>query len=243
MTTFREHEIEWTREKAARFWRVLVRNAAEQDYFSNAVGRSVILEAKSKGARLNGRVLDYGCGPGHLLAHLVKYATSCEGADFDTVALAEARKRLDGKPSFRGVTLISDLPSTLAENTYDSVFFVETIEHLIGEDLPRTLKELHRVIRPGGSVVVTTPNNEQLDRAKRGCPECGCIFHIVQHVSSWTKERLSSAMTEAGFETLACEPVTFRRDYELTKLRSIVDRMRGKSPASLLYVGRKPDRA
>lgn len=236
---FSEHEIEWTREKAARFWRVLVRNAPESDYFSNAVGRSVILEAKARGARLDGRVLDYGCGPGHLLAHLVQHTRSCEGADFDEVALGEAKRRLEGAPAFKGVTLISELPSQLVADTYDTVFFIETIEHLIGDDLPSTLAELRRVVKPGGHLVVTTPNNENLDANKRCCPECGCVFHIVQHVSSWTAERLSGAMTEYGFQTVSCEPITFRGIHQLQGVRALADRVRGKRPKSLLYVGRK----
>jgi 2-polyprenyl-3-methyl-5-hydroxy-6-metoxy-1,4-benzoquinol methylase len=187
-------------------------------------------------------VLDYGCGPGHLLAHLVRYTNSCEGADFDDVALTAAKQRLESAPAFRGVTLISDLPSPLPADSFDTVFFIETIEHLIGDDLPRTLVELHRLIKPGGCLVVTTPNNENLDANKRCCPECGCVFHIVQHVSSWTADRLAAVMTENGFETVACEPITFRGIHQLQAVRAVADRMRGKRPKSLLYVGRKRGR-
>ena len=239
MSEFREHEIEWTREKAARFWRVVVKKISDRDYFSNAVGRSVILEAARRGAKLDGRILDYGCGPGHLLNHLVQHTKTVEGADFDDAALTEVRRRLESHPSFRGVTLISDLPSGLPANAYDTVFFVETIEHLIGDDLPRTLVELHRLVRPGGCVVVTTPNNENLDRSKRCCPECGCVFHLVQHVSSWTAETLSGAMEEVGFNTVHCQPITFRRDHQLQAVRAVADWVRKKAPQSLLYVGRK----
>lgn len=240
MPDFQEHEIEWTREKAARFWRVLARNVADRDYFSNAVGRSVILEARHHGVKLDGRVLDYGCGPGHLLRHLVQLTTSVEGADFSEPSLAEARRRVESNPSFRGVTLISELPSVLPANAYDTVFFIETIEHLIGDDLPDTLHELYRLVRPGGCVVVTTPNNEDLDRSKRCCPDCGCVFHLVQHVSSWSRETLSKALEHVGFETVHCQPITFRREYELQRIRALADWVRRRAPQSLLYVGRKP---
>jgi 2-polyprenyl-3-methyl-5-hydroxy-6-metoxy-1,4-benzoquinol methylase len=235
-----QHEVQWTREKAGRFWKFLATTARDEDYFSAAVGRDIVAEAKRRGIDVQGRVLDYGCGPGHLLRHLVSLGVACEGADFDRAALDAATARLGDSAKFRGATLIDRLPSSLAADSYDVVFLVETIEHLIGADLPNTLVELRRILRPGGQVVITTPNEENLDANKRLCPDCGCVFHIVQHVSSWSRHSLSVLLRGAGFEQVACDVLTFHRNPRLRLLHEVVDRARRKPPQHLLYVGRKP---
>jgi 2-polyprenyl-3-methyl-5-hydroxy-6-metoxy-1,4-benzoquinol methylase len=237
---FEPHEIEWTREKAGRFWSFMAsRPAQEQHYFSLAVGRHVIAEARRWDVPLDGRVLDYGCGRGHLVEHLLAQGVRSEGADFDAAAVTETTRRAAGSPNFGGATVIMHLPSTLPEGGYDVVFLLETIEHLIGTELADTLAEVHRVLRRGGYVVVTAPNEEDLAAQHKLCPDCGCVFHTVQHVSRWDAKRLATTLRGAGFETITCQAMTLRRNTVLDRVKSLADRVRVRRPPNLFYVGRK----
>ena len=238
--TFEPHEIEWTREKARRFWTFMAsRPAQEQHYFSLAVGRHVIAEARRCGVTLDGRVLDYGCGRGHLIEHLLAQGVRCEGADFDAAAVAETTRRAAGSPNFGGATVIARLPSSLDEGAYDVVFLLETIEHLIGTELADTLAEVRRVLRRGGFVIVTAPNEEDLAAQQKLCPDCGCVFHTVQHVSRWDAKHLATTLRGAGFDSIACRAMTLRRNTVLDRMKSLADRVRVRPPPNLFYVGRK----
>lgn len=51
---------------------------------------------------------------------------------------------------------------------FDHVTLVETFEHIFAEDRPRAMAECFRVLRPGGGIVLSTPNHASLvERAKR----------------------------------------------------------------------------
>lgn len=240
MNDFQPHEIAWTRDKASRFWQFMAARPSEDTtYFSYTVGAHVISEARRHGVPLHGRVLDYGCGPGHLLKHLISDGVSCEGADFGTVSLERTRNRVGESPLFRGTTLISRLPSELPADTFDVIFFIETIEHLIGEELGQTLAELRRILRPGGYLVVTTPNEEDLESLKKMCPECGCVFHTVQHVSRWDRDSLASIVRENGIEPLVTSVLKFRRPSPLNWVKKLADRVLARMPPHLMLVGRK----
>jgi 2-polyprenyl-3-methyl-5-hydroxy-6-metoxy-1,4-benzoquinol methylase len=236
--SFERHEVVWTREKASRFWSfIAARVEVDQSYFSYAAGDEVIAEARRHGVPLRGRVLDFGCGQGYLMAHLLRRGIACEGADFDQVALAATERRVAARPGFRGTTLITSLPSALPASSYDVVFLLETIEHLIGSELLNTLAEMRRILRAGGWLVITTPNAENLEASKMLCPDCGAIFHAVQHVSSWTAARVREVTAEAGFTTIACEPVTFGRFPRMRRIRALVDHLRSRQPPNLLFIG------
>ena len=99
--------------------------------------------------KAEGVVADIGCGTGRLWARLRRRFQRCIGVD---------AVRYDGLPEdleFRPADLDAHaLP--LQDGEADAVVAVETIEHL---ENPRALmRELTRVTRPGGVVVVTTPN-------------------------------------------------------------------------------------
>jgi SAM-dependent methyltransferase len=58
---------------------------------------------------------------------------------------------------------IENDPFPYADESFDAVVFSELIEHL-GVNPVRALAEIHRVLRPGGIVIVTTPNSLSLER-------------------------------------------------------------------------------
>ena len=237
--SFRPHPVEWTREKSSRWWNET--SARHQDrYFSKRYGTALIGLVQLFGVRLRRkRVLDFGCGSGYLLDALLARNIPCSGADFSEDAVAVVQKRLGGNPLFHGVQLVRGLPTSIEDESYDAVFFIETIEHLLDDDLKVTLQELNRILRPGGLLIVTTPNAEELSQAESICPDCGCIFHPVQHVRSWDKDSLSSTMRDFGFSTVACRPFYLQRTRPQSLVISGLVKTLGKPLPNLLFIGRK----
>jgi SAM-dependent methyltransferase len=102
-------------------------------------------------------VLDAGCGVGYGAAFLAGHARRVVGVDRDEEAIAYARRRY-ARPNveFRvGDLLDLDLP----DDSFDVVCSFETIEHL--PDPERYLAEMARVLRPGGTYLVSTPRVDE----------------------------------------------------------------------------------
>ncbi|MBA3866896.1 MAG: methyltransferase domain-containing protein [Solirubrobacterales bacterium] len=99
-------------------------------------------------------VLDAGCGTGYGLAILAAAgAAEVTGVDLDAGAVRAAEGRLNGLGSVhRGDLQALDLPA----DSFDVAVCFEAIEHL---DSPEQgMAELRRVVRPGGMVIVSSPN-------------------------------------------------------------------------------------
>ncbi len=236
---FLPHQVEWTPEKSRRWWGA-TSDRHQDRYFSKRYGPALIGLAQLFGVRLRDkRVIDFGCGSGYLLDALLARNIPCSGADFSEDAVAVVQRRLEGNQLFQGVHLLSELPTSLESGTYDVVFLIETIEHLLDNDLEATLLELRRILHPGGVLIVTTPNDEQLSQAESICPDCGCIFHPVQHVRSWDKESLSRKMGEFGFSTVRCLPLYLQRTWVQSLVLSGLLRVLGRSLPNLMFIGRK----
>ncbi len=240
MTTFHPHRTVWTHDQSARFWDAMSSQSDLRNrYFSAMVGGALIDVVKSYDIGLSGRVLDYGCGVGDLLAALLRRGLRCEGADFSPESVAGVRRRFESEPMFGGATLLDGTKSALAEETYDVVFFVETIEHLLDDDMAAASSELHRIIKLGGAIVVTTPNEDNLAAGEVVCPECGCIFHRMQHVRSWTRSSLEQHMQMSGFDKLRCDTLYLRSTLIGTKAFTAANRLVRRKAPHLLYIGKK----
>lgn len=239
-TDFVPHQVEWTREKSSRWWDQT--SSRHQDrYFSQHYGATIIALVQLLGVRnlRRSQVLDFGCGSGYLLDALVARNIPCAGADFSEDSVAVVQKRLGDNPLFHGVQLVSRLPTDIPAASYDAVFLIEAIEHLLDDDLEATLSELNRILRPGGVLIVTTPNDEQLTQAESICPDCGCIFHPVQHVRSWDQRSLPATMGKFGFDTVRSRPLHLQRSWPQTlAVTALMKALRRPLP-NLVFIGRK----
>ena len=208
-------EFEWTREAVSRFWDVTAsREQWQEDYFSFQVGAG-IASLLSRLTPLDGQVVDYGCGPGYLAERLLDLGVSCEGADVSGATIAVANCRLRGRPGWKGACLIDDAFFQGREGTIDLLICVETLEHLLSQDLAATLDRFHQLLRPGrGRLFISTPHAEHLARSMVFCPDCQSLFHRFQHISSFTPASLSGLLEAHGFRTEICGPTDFSRFQE-----------------------------
>ncbi|MEO8381355.1 MAG: class I SAM-dependent methyltransferase [Acidobacteriota bacterium] len=239
MIEFNPHDVTWTREKSARFWNAMAgRQWPEDHYFSAAVGASLVRFVRSRGIDLSGRILDFGCGPGHLVRELLPFGSAVSGVDFSEQSIQQVIRQFEGQPGFAGGNVIRSVPTDLPDGSFETIFFVETIEHLLDGDLEATVGELRRLLSKGGSVVVSTPNDEDLQRSESICPDCGCTFHRMQHVRKWSASSLSSFMTGWGFKTVAVEALYLQGSWWKTLLFGGAARLLGKPLPHLVYIGR-----
>lgn len=237
---FLAHEIRWTREKSARFWDYLSSTPAyRENNFSKLAGEALLKFVQRRGVPLSGPALDFGCGPGFLLDSLIKRNIPCQGAEFSSVAIEIAKQRLGNLPLFKGVAMLKSLPMPFADESFGAVFLIETIEHLLPEELNPILSDLYRVIKKGGHIIITTPNQENLEGGKIICPECGCIFHRGQHLRAWSADSLAAFLAELNFRKIICEATGFHPPSRLNMLRGLVARLRKHKKMNLVYVGQK----
>ena len=120
------------------------------------------------------RVLDLGCGDGRLTAELS--AGELTAADVSRVALEP------------------DAPLPFDDAAFDLVLCAETIEHV--RDVQLLLSEARRVLRPGGTLALTTPASPPLMRP----PD-----PLSPHLRFLTRSSLRALLDELGFEVRSLE--------------------------------------
>jgi SAM-dependent methyltransferase len=141
-----------------------------------------------------GRALDLGCGDGRLSSELG--AGELTAADVSAVALERARKRLPGATV---VELEPDAPLPFADSSFDLVLCTETLEHV--RDVQLLLSEARRVLRPGGTLALTTPAHGRLtglDVVVRGFERR--FDPLSPHLRFLTRRSLRRLLGELGFE-------------------------------------------
>jgi 2-polyprenyl-3-methyl-5-hydroxy-6-metoxy-1,4-benzoquinol methylase len=213
---FNEHQIRWSPEHVSRLWDYYSRTPPYSEvYFAKLYGQQ-ILARSGLDLRQPYQVLDFGCGPGFVWEHLSELRSEWRytGLDSSARSVAETIRKGGGKRLFIDAHQVTSLPSVLPGGAFDVALLIEVVEHLDDAHLQTSLSEVHRLLKPGGSVVVTTPNQEDLELSKRFCPECGAVFHEWQHVRSWSVPAFSSTMAAHGFalrraETLDLGTPTF----------------------------------
>ncbi len=136
-----------------------------------------------------GSALDLGCGDGRLTVELD--AAELTAADVSPVALDRARGRLSGA---RLVELDPDTPLPFDDGSFDLVLCAETVEHV--RDVQLLLSEIRRVLRPGGTLALTTPAN--LPVGRRPHP-------LSPHLRFFTGRFLRKLLGELGFEVVSLE--------------------------------------
>lgn len=242
---FKRHNITWTDEKVGYFWNFLNNyKPFQNEWFTNQVGDG-ILKFVSKYSDIKGEVLDYSAGKGFLSLILAKnYAVSLWGCDFSEEAVKYNYDILKNEKCYRGCVQIKKFPSAFKDNQFDMIFFIEAIEHLTDNYFNSTLNEINRILKPGGKIIVTTPNNEILEQSHIICPDCGCIFHRMQHIRSFNNSSLTEVMLKNNFNLDFCDSVNF---FEFKKktivektirlLRNIYSRKRTKP--HLIFIGTK----
>lgn len=146
-------------------------------------------QVRRLGAHPGGRLLDIGCGSGDWLAGMRDLGWQVRGLDFDAEAVAAAASR--GLPIDHGPLEEQRYPDA----SFDAVTLNHVIEHL--PDPLGTLAECRRILRPGGRLMVFTPNSDGLGHlifkaAWRG-------LEPPRHLYLFSPTSMRAVLARAGF--------------------------------------------
>lgn len=138
-----------------------------------------------------GSWLDVGCGHGRLGAEAAAAGYEVFGVDPNPLAVRAARGRLGSDRVFPGPVEEAGFPP----DRFTVVSLVGTIEHL--KRPLETLREIHRILAPGGLILVQTPNLASLQyRQHRANWE---QFTPPGHLVYFTPRTLRAMLQAAGF--------------------------------------------
>jgi len=236
------HNVVWTPEHIRRLWHYYSQNSATQGlYFSYQAGKAVLSQVEwSVKLRKTRNVLDYGCGPGHFISELLRISRDgqkCFGLDFSRESVDEVKQKYSSHERYGGAEWVKELPSPFQDTSMDLVFALEVVEHLSDDQLQGMMREVYRLLTPGGYIVITTPNREKLEEEETLCPECGCVFHRWQHVRTWSALSLARYMGGYGFSAVRVLETNFASRFQ--RIMKYLLKLRPAYKRNLLYVGKK----
>jgi SAM-dependent methyltransferase len=138
------------------------------------------------------RLLDVGCGSGTYLRLAWQAGWQVTGVETDPAACRAARSR--------GVPVVQvGLPcTTLPGESFDVVTLTHVIEHL--HDPRPALREIRRLLAPGGLVMITTPNLDAYGLEVFG--RCWRGLEPPRHLVLYTPSSLGGLLRDAGFSTI-----------------------------------------
>lgn len=135
------------------------------------------------------QVLDLGCGRGEWLELLKEYGYSASGVDVNTAMVLICRKK--------GLDVVSgelfDYIKLIPDNSRDIVTAFQVIEHIEIDKIDILLREIYRILKPNGLVILETPNTANV--------EVGCYGFYLDptHIKPVNSELLKFIAEQSGY--------------------------------------------
>lgn len=175
-------------------------DAEEFDYFEQRTGatfqeerrvREVLVSQVPKDAKL---ILDVGCGSGWVANEFLKKNKKVISLDISKTNPLKVKELYPFQNHFQIVSDSFRLP--FASDSIDCVIASEIIEHVI--DSKNFVKELFRVVRREGRLIISTPYKEKIRYTL--CIHCNKKTPVNAHLHSFDEKILQSLYTNNGLK-------------------------------------------
>lgn len=98
------------------------------------------------------KILDIGCGEGELVGLLVESGAEVTGVDYVQETLDTAQKHVP-----KGTFMKGDMRAlSFADALFDKAVALGVVGYVAPDELPKAFREAHRVLRPGGMLIIRT---------------------------------------------------------------------------------------
>jgi len=173
-----------------------LKNLLQRVYYSNRKKLLKILLLPLKGFINStkiipgGKFLDVGCGSGDFLALMKSFNMDCYGVEPGRYDKEVARKKQ--LKIFNGNLEDAKYP----KNYFDVITLNHVLEHV--PNPTKTLKELHRILKPGGTLIIGIPQSSCW--AYKIFKENWVALDIPRHLFTFSKENICKYVKKEGFK-------------------------------------------
>lgn len=137
-----------------------------------------------------GRLLDFGCGGGSYLLRMHRQGWQVTGLDMSAKTVQRIRDELGLH------ALVGTLPHPqLQPESFDVITMWQSLEHV--HEPMEVLREAHRLLAPGGKLIVATPNIDSLPFRWFGNAWHG--LDLPRHLTHFTPRTMTQMLLRAGF--------------------------------------------
>ena len=194
------------------------KDAVEFDYFEERKGATAHDERRvreyiiSKVSKNVSSILDVGCGNGWVAKEFLPRNKQVCSLDISVTNPSSVRKRYPSEKHFGVAADSFHLPFN--NNTFDCVIASEIIEHIF--DPAGFIKELFRVVKKGGSLIITTQYKEKIIYYL--CIHCNQKTPANAHIHSFDERKLEGLYSVNDleifkYETFGNKVLIFLRTY------------------------------
>lgn len=152
------------------------------------------------------RVLDAGCGVAHVAIYMAKNGLKVEAIDIVDRHVARGRTNVQAQKLEKSITVskMSYQDLSFGNASFDGLYTMETLSH--ATDFHQAVKELHRVLKPGGSLVLF--EYEHAD-PKTG-PAKEAIARVNEYSSMTAFQNLTIGSIEKELSTVGFDDIEVR---------------------------------
>lgn len=207
----------------ASFWNNILKVNKSKIIKSPIYTKKVNLVIKQL-SKLSGKVLDIGFGYGYLedIVYSRNLNLKLFGVDISKYAVDRMNKKKIG--TFL-VSSVYKIPFN--DRYFDSILILDVLEHIPKRRTNEALREMYRLLKPGGVIIVSVPLNESnIDRLEN------------RHHRNYDKHTIKSELTNSNFKII--------QEYKLTAFSSLFhvknwinDKFNFRKPNLFILIGKK----